>query len=432
MKADLGTKPLAAARLEQLKQGLGMIVSKAYEERKKEAEEIGGVKVEEEDTEAEKKEGEKSEEKRGGVIVRERQMKLAILMALIGRCQAQGGDEDDRHEGWGLLNMFVMMYTVMVILITLLLRCLWEAFQGLEVVHTSEEEESDPDSEGPGLEMFGQERPRRQQRRATPGMGIIRNGVMEPRPDRRNQDGGGSRRSPSTRTPTEPSRSRSGQRSQGSEGQDAQGSQGSVPTRPPSTRASPIQEEGEEEVPQEEDYMAQIDAEMRRRERVAQQAAENPPTPSPHDEPYDGGGMVMNPPGPSPEINGHDRGQRQMPHPPDTAYPADMTRLFLTPTGLKYHLNRQCRGLQSAAVVMESPRCPQCLPIEPRWNPGNRRLFGAGVGEHLHGSIIHKIVSTEKPHLYREFELCNVCAGNRGKGKKGKGDAEGGKGTWIL
>ena len=178
--------------------------------------------------------------------------------------------------------------------------------------------------------------------------------------------------------------------------------------------------------------MAQIDAEMRRREQVAQQAAENPPTPSPNDEPYDGGGLVMNPPGPSQEINGHGRGQQPMPHPPDTAYPAEMTRLFLTPTGLKYHLNRQCRGLQSAAVVLESPRCPQCLPIEPRWNPGNRRLFGAGVGEHLHGSIIHKIVSTEKPRLYREFEPCNVCAGNRGKGKKGKGDAEGGKGTWIL
>ena len=429
MIADLGTKPLAAARLEQLKEGLGMIVSKAYEEKKKQAEEIGGAKVEEEDTEAEKKEEKKSEEKGGGVIGKERQMKLAILMALIGRCQAQGGDEDDRHEGWSLLNMFVMMYTVMIILITLLLRRLWENFQGMEVAHTSEEEESDPDSEGPGLEMFGQERPRRQQRRATPGMGIIRNGVMEPRPDRRNQDGGGSRRSPSTRTPTEPSRSRSGQRSQGSEGQNAQGSQGSVPTRPPSTRASPIQEEGEEEVPQEEDYMAQVDAEMRRREQVAQQAAENPPTPSPNDEPYDGGGMVMNPPGPSQEINGHGRGQQQMPHPPGTAYPAEMTRLFLTPTGAKYHLNRQCRGLQSAAVVLESPRCP---PIEPPWNPGNRRLFGAGVGEHLHGSIIHKIVSTEKPHLYREFEPCNVCAGNRGKGKKGKGDAEGGKGTWIL
>ena len=353
-------------------------------------------------------------------------------MALIGRCQAQGGDEEDRHEGWGILNLFVMMYTIMVILITLLLRWLWDGFQRIETPVTPNDEDSEYDSEGPGLEMFGQERPRRasSKRRATPGMGIIRNGVMEERPEgRRNQDGGGSRRSPSTRTPTEPSRSQSGHRHDGSASQGSRGPQGSVPTQPPSTRTSPSPQDLED-VSQDPDYMAEINEEMRRRERVAQYAAENPPTPSPNEEPYqEGMAMDEDAAGQLEGVNGHRQGPQNMPHPPDSAYPAEMTKFYLTPTGSRYHLNRQCRGLQNAAVVLESPRCPRCLPIEPRWNPGNRTLYGAGI---LHGNNTHKIVSTEKPHLYREFEPCHVCAGRRGKGGKGKGDAEGGKGTWIL
>ena len=437
MIADLGTKPLAASRLEQLKEGLGMIVSEAHRSKKKEAEEMkeGGKK--EEKTEAAEKKAEESgrSEEGGSNAIQEKHLKLAILMALIGRCQAQGGDEDDRHEGWGILNLFVMMYTIMVILITLLLRWLWDGFQRIEAPVTPNDEDSEYDSEGPGLEMFGQERPRRasSKRRATPGMGILRNGVMEERPERRrNQDGGGSRQSPSTRTPTEPSRSQSGHRQDGSASQGSRGPQRSVPTQPPSTQTSPSPQDLED-VSQDPDYMAEINEEMRRRERVAQYAAENPPTPSPNEEPYQEG-MAMNEDaaGQLEGVNGHRQGPQNMPHPPDSAYPAEMTKFYLTPTGSRYHLNRQCRGLQNAAVVLESPRCPRCLPIEPRWNPGNRILYGAGIGEHLHGNNTHKIVSMEKPHLYREFEPCQVCAGRKGKGGKGKGDAEGGKGTWVL
>ena len=119
MIADIGTKPLAAARLTFLKDLMGMG-------------KLGEVEVKEEEKEkgGEKKEGKEKQDDREvtketmRVAEATKALQLITLAASISMSRAEDG-EDDADEGFSF--EVIMAYTVAVVLITLLAQRIWDA-----------------------------------------------------------------------------------------------------------------------------------------------------------------------------------------------------------------------------------------------------------------------------------------------------------------
>ena len=103
MVADVGTKPLSAVKLKEHKQPLGMSI-KEYEAKPKQNHK------------------EKSEVKK---IQHEGRLKLALMMALIARGKAQSAEEDE-DEGQNAFECMMIIYTVLVVTITILVQAVWK------------------------------------------------------------------------------------------------------------------------------------------------------------------------------------------------------------------------------------------------------------------------------------------------------------------
>ena len=150
--ADLGTKPLSSQRTLELKELMSMVLQKKVDEEKKEKEDGPEVASEEKEEKEDgleaaskekkgkedgpeavsKERREEDEGKRKKMNYSGRQLQLAVLMALIAKSKAQGNqsDEDENpsdQAGSEPLQLFMMLYTVLVILATLLFRrlCAW-------------------------------------------------------------------------------------------------------------------------------------------------------------------------------------------------------------------------------------------------------------------------------------------------------------------
>ena len=94
--------------------------------------------------------------------------------------------------------------------------------------------------------------------------------------------------------------------------------------------------------------------------------------------------------------------------PPPAVFEPGRHLFFLSPTGERYHMSRQCRGLRKASRILECGRCTGCLPIEPRWEPGDRVLYSVGPGRPIHGNNTHRI--TEMPEEeHRAYRPCHIC-----------------------
>ena len=103
MVADVGTKPLSAVKLKERKQRLGM-------------------DIKEHEVKLKQNHKEKSEVKK---IQREGRLKLALMMALIARGKAQS-DEEDKDEGQNAFEWMMIIYTVLVVTITILVQAVWK------------------------------------------------------------------------------------------------------------------------------------------------------------------------------------------------------------------------------------------------------------------------------------------------------------------
>lgn len=81
------------------------------------------------------------------------------------------------------------------------------------------------------------------------------------------------------------------------------------------------------------------------------------------------------------------------------------THLFLTGTGGKYHVDRNCHGLRKAVHITESEWCRQCLHVGQRV----QKLFSKGIGHKLHGSITEECTALESVDSFREYYPCHIC-----------------------
>ncbi|CAL1157428.1 unnamed protein product, partial [Cladocopium goreaui] len=108
MLADLGTKVLTSSRMETLKQMMGM----------------GVAQPEEKGVEMEKDEKKEKEIKTDSKSVATMAVKLITMAALLSVSKAQGDEEDD--EPAGDFHNFMVIYTVLIILTTLMVQILWK------------------------------------------------------------------------------------------------------------------------------------------------------------------------------------------------------------------------------------------------------------------------------------------------------------------
>ena len=149
MIADLGTKPLSSQRTLELKELMSMVLQKKVDEEKEDGPEAVSEERKEKEDGSEAVSEEKEEKEDGPEAVSKerrkegegrqkkmnysgRQLQLAVLMALIAKSKAQGNqsEEDENpsdQAGSEPLQMFMMLYTILVILATLLFRrlCAW-------------------------------------------------------------------------------------------------------------------------------------------------------------------------------------------------------------------------------------------------------------------------------------------------------------------
>ena len=112
MLADLGTKVLTSSRMETLKQMMGM----------------GVAQPEEKGVEMEKDEKKEKEIKTDSKSVATMAVKLITMAALLSVSKAQGDEEDD--EPAGDFHNFMVIYTVLIILTTLMVQILWKVGVG--------------------------------------------------------------------------------------------------------------------------------------------------------------------------------------------------------------------------------------------------------------------------------------------------------------
>ena len=119
MVADVGTKALPLQRLQDLKKLLGLQRVPREEEKRQEAEDS--------------KTEEKIEEKSGGgkIEVLKKSLQVITLASMIRGAKGQGNSTSDGEAG--VFNMMVFVYTLLVVMITLLISWLWRQPERMEV-----------------------------------------------------------------------------------------------------------------------------------------------------------------------------------------------------------------------------------------------------------------------------------------------------------
>ena len=95
--------------------------------------------------------------------------------------------------------------------------------------------------------------------------------------------------------------------------------------------------------------------------------------------------------------------------PPLGAFGPARTHFYLTPTGDRYHMSRNCRGLRNARAVLQSGRCPGCCPVEPTWEPGDRNLWSIGAGRPLHANPTHTYHTEMPEDEKKRYNPCHLC-----------------------
>ena len=425
MLADLGTKSIGGQRLDHLKVLMNMKALKEDEDKEDADQENVKNKEDADQKNAEKKEdkmieGKNKDQKQqmGSQMKAVKALGAIILAAQIGQVRAQG---DDDHGG---IDWLIALYTLLVVIVTLCVRwlcCLGngigeEALEGGDFSRMPSSEES-WSVDDQGREIL---RPSRRIR-GTPAL-------VRACPYR-------------TRTPTPQSsrdRSSSPPTSQSARGSDEPMSPRSLQRLaarvrdellrvgvPFQEQAQPglhnIQEEMEEESPVPLSgessgvgtlTMSHEPTRSRSRSR-SEEVGEIAPRPQADDpggagqEPFEaqialrevqeivqeemlGGPMNGSRPGPPrPNIQ----------PPPPAVFEPGRHHFFLSPTDERYHMSRQCRGLRKASRILECGRCTGCLPIEPRWEPGDRTLYSVGPGRPIHGNNTHRITEMREEEL---------------------------------
>ena len=135
MLADLGTKVLPSARMEDLKRKLGMKKRpfKEAEERRSR----GRGEAEEEES-VQKKEAENEKELKKMTEEVEKALRVVIMMALVQGAKAQRGEEEVR---WAWTQIFIVVFAVVGFLETM--RKVWKAAKAMKRQREPEEEPAD-------------------------------------------------------------------------------------------------------------------------------------------------------------------------------------------------------------------------------------------------------------------------------------------------
>lgn len=84
---------------------------------------------------------------------------------------------------------------------------------------------------------------------------------------------------------------------------------------------------------------------------------------------------------------------------------SNFTSFLLTPTGRRYHRDRECVGLRNAHAVFQAVLCENC---EPRQHGPPRRLWSLGPGYLLHRDPNH-VVHPETVQNMKPYDPCRIC-----------------------
>lgn len=87
---------------------------------------------------------------------------------------------------------------------------------------------------------------------------------------------------------------------------------------------------------------------------------------------------------------------------PNLNFPSDAVSLYVSPSGEKYHYDRQCRGLQHATQVILVARCPNCGPVQRK---PQMALYRSPGGD-FHTMRSHAEVVGQECKAY---EACLLC-----------------------
>ena len=126
MIADLGTKALAALKLEELKKAMGMTDRKIKTEKEKE--DLGVVRgptEEKEENGVVREPAIETKEAKGGIKSPKDMVRMAMIMAMLSRARAEDEDGDAGEESSIFFDM-MMVYTIVVVLVTLAIQSGWQ------------------------------------------------------------------------------------------------------------------------------------------------------------------------------------------------------------------------------------------------------------------------------------------------------------------
>ena len=124
--ADLGTKALAALKLEELKKAMGMTDRKIKTEKEKE--DLGVVRgptEEKEENGVVREPAIETKEAKGGIKSPKDMVRMAMIMAMLSRAKAEDEDGDAGEESSIFFDM-MMVYTIVVVLVTLAIQSGWQ------------------------------------------------------------------------------------------------------------------------------------------------------------------------------------------------------------------------------------------------------------------------------------------------------------------
>ena len=126
MIADLGTKALAALKLEELKKAMGMTDRKIKTEKEKE--DLGVVRgptEEKEENGVVREPAIETKEAKGGIKSPKDMVRMAMIMAMLSRARAEDEDGDAGEESSIFFDM-MRVYTIVVVLVTLAIQSGWQ------------------------------------------------------------------------------------------------------------------------------------------------------------------------------------------------------------------------------------------------------------------------------------------------------------------
>eukprot|EP00435_Cladocopium_sp_Y103_P006805 s5542_g2.t1 len=153
MVADIGTKPLTAARFEHLKELLGMGSKSTKKEDEVKEEKKGEGKVEKKREEQKEKKGDQVKLEKAALAVR-----LITLAAILQKAKGQG--EDEEEEDQGEFHTMMWIYTAVIVILTLLIQWVWKVGVRREPTALqkpqSEDARSLPASSGSGSQLSEQ------------------------------------------------------------------------------------------------------------------------------------------------------------------------------------------------------------------------------------------------------------------------------------